>query len=97
MARLNIPRARCSSLLWCHLCLFSRHNYISQDPGVWPDWTYQGPAALLLGQRPTLGLPHVLPEGKEVDDIRDVNDNTSSSIIKLRYRIVLIAKQNENV
>ena len=28
---------------------------------------------------------------------RDVNDNTSSSIIKLRYRIVSIAKRNENV
>ena len=25
---------------------------------------------------------------------RDVNDNTSSSIIKLRYRIVSIAKRN---
>ena len=28
--------------------------------------------------------------------IRDVNDNTSSSIIKLRYRIVSISKRNEN-
>ena len=28
---------------------------------------------------------------------RDVNDNTSSLIIKLQYRIVLIAKRNENV
>ena len=28
---------------------------------------------------------------------RDVNDNTSSLIIKLRYRIVSIAKRNENV
>ena len=28
---------------------------------------------------------------------RDVNNNTSSSIIKLRYRIVLIAKRNENI
>ena len=28
---------------------------------------------------------------------RDVNDNTSSSIIKLRYQIVSIAKRNENV
>ena len=28
---------------------------------------------------------------------RDVKDNTSSSIIKLRYRIVLIGKQNKNV
>ena len=28
---------------------------------------------------------------------RDVNDHTSSSIIKLRYRIVAIAKRNENV
>ena len=28
---------------------------------------------------------------------RDVNDNTSSSILKLRYRIVSITKRNENV
>ena len=28
---------------------------------------------------------------------RDVNDNTSSLIIKLRYRIVSIAKRNENI
>ena len=28
---------------------------------------------------------------------RDVNDNTSSSIIKLRYRIVSISKRNDNV
>ena len=27
---------------------------------------------------------------------RDVNDNTSSSIVKLRYRIVSITKRNEN-
>ena len=29
--------------------------------------------------------------------IKDVNDHTTSSIIKLRYRIVSIAKRNENV
>ena len=30
-------------------------------------------------------------------EARDVNDNTSSSIIKLGYRIVSISKRNENI
>ena len=38
------------------------------------------------------------PSGSEaLIIIRDVNDNTSFSIIKLQYRIVSIAKRNENV
>ena len=52
------------------------------------------------------GKKHDLPKEVEepglqkkpcLEGARDVNDNTISSIVKLRYRIVSISKRNENV